>query len=141
MSSKLVFVLIVAGPLAVMLSGSEQPWPVQNPAPPQAREAAASPASDSNAACAAFEAKPGRPVWPEIPNAEMQLALVQSLERRLASAGTADTPGILLELGRAKARFASNRNTPQASYAGARSGEFSYNEVGGNWIYRGRELQ
>ena len=58
--------------------------------------------------------------------------VIDSLEARLAAATEASLPALLLQLGRAKTGY-----VPDAAYAKARPNEYFYNEIAGDWLYRG----
>jgi hypothetical protein len=113
---------LLAAAFAALMGCGQQPSPEQAPIPS---------APEASAACAAFAAKRVDPIFPEQPNPETQLALIKSLESRLSQAGEADVPGLLLELGRAKARFTPASQTP----------DFFYNEFGGDWLYNGHDFR
>jgi hypothetical protein len=58
--------------------------------------------------------------------------LIDSLEKSAAAATTASLPALYLELGRAKTAY-----VPTPDYAKARPNEYFYNEIAGDWLYRG----
>ncbi len=73
---------------------------------------------------------------------------MDSLERLLATASDAQTPSLLLALGRAKAQFAPSRvafgpDRPASDtlYAATRPNEFGYDDSGGEWFYTGVALE
>jgi hypothetical protein len=66
---------------------------------------------------------------------------IDSLDDALSGAGEADRPRLLFETGRAKRLFVADRGTPHGNYAARREDEFFYNEVGGNYLYNGKDLK
>jgi hypothetical protein len=66
---------------------------------------------------------------------------IDSLDAALSRANDADRPRLLFALGRAKRLFIADRGTPQGDYAARREDDFFYNEVGGNYLYNGKDLK
>jgi hypothetical protein len=140
LSSNTVFSWLLAGAFVAFAGCGQKPSSEKDVAP-RAADAPPLVPDQSAAVCAAFEAKRVDPIWPETPDPETQRKLVESLEDRLSKAGTTETPALLMELGRAKARYTPAGRTPEARHAEARRGEFFYNEIGGDWLYQGKDFQ
>jgi hypothetical protein len=67
--------------------------------------------------------------------------VLDTLERRLARSSAADSPALLLQLGRARTAFDPDRGSVHADYATARTSAFWYNEIGANYLYNGADLR
>ncbi len=80
------------------------------------------------------------PVWAG-PALDSLRAVLDSLEQRIATAGEAELPALLLQLGRAKSVFVPLRADSHAAYARARPAEFAYDEPGGSWVYTGEAFR
>lgn len=83
---------------------------------------------------------PVRRVWGG-PAADSLRAVLDSLEKRIAVAGEAELPSLLLELGRAKSVFMPARDEHHRDYAIARPAEYIYDEPGGSWGYTGQAFR
>lgn len=74
-------------------------------------------------------------------NADSLRAKIDSLDAALSGASEASRPRLLFELGRAKRLYVGDRGTPQGDYAARHEDEFFYNEIGGNYLYNGKDLK
>ena len=74
-------------------------------------------------------------------NPDSLRARIDSLDAALSGASETDRPDLLFQLGRAKRLFVADRGTPQGNYAARHEDEFFYNEVGGNYLYNGKDLK
>jgi hypothetical protein len=99
---------------------------------------------DVDAACGSLESTKNRAPDPSFPgpaDPRTQLALIEDLERRVATAGDAELPALLLQLGRAKSLFQPTGRTPEPQFAKALSRDFEFNSIGDDWLYRGTDFE
>lgn len=94
-----------------------------------------------SATCARLDSEPGFALHGRARgNGDSLLVVIDSLERRLRSA-PADTPALLLALGRAKSAFQPWKDSAQIRFARARPTEFGYAEPHADWQYNGSDFQ
>ena len=82
-----------------------------------------------------------KPLPGDEPDFDRLRVLIDSLENQLPGADSIRRPILLLAIGRAKSLYEPPRGSAHESFAVSRPDEYWYNEVGGDYLYRGKDLQ